>query len=133
MGKMALSCMLVMFLLSNQTAAYANTINKADTNLCDTFKYALINSLREPVDQAIDKIYKDDENAPEGLTWASYETEILLIKQINGVGGAYEITLKVKPYYRAHLSYGEDIIVVGADGQLIKYRHLKTFPKLHFN
>ncbi|WP_088104129.1 DUF3888 domain-containing protein [Halalkalibacter urbisdiaboli] len=119
--------MLAIFLISYNTSTYAQTINEAETELCDTVKYALINSLREPIDKAIHKIYKDDKDAPESLTWASYQTEILKIKQLYGVGGAYEITLKVKPYYRAHITYGEDIVVVSADGQLIDYKHLKTY------
>jgi hypothetical protein len=91
------------------------------------------NSLEKPIDKAIEEIYKDDEEAPEGLNWASYDTEILKIKQLYGVGGAYDITLKVKPYYRAHITYGEDIIVVSADGELIDYKHLKTYPRVDFN
>lgn len=65
--------------------------------------------------------------------WSSYDTEILKIKQLYGVGGAYEMTLKVEPYYRAHINYGEDIIVVSADGKLIDYEHLKTYPRVDFN
>ncbi|MFD1040127.1 DUF3888 domain-containing protein [Virgibacillus byunsanensis] len=133
MKKTAMILMLAIFLVSFNTPAYAETINEADTELCDTLKYALINSLREPVDQAIADIYKDDEDAPEGLTWDSYDTEILKIKQLYGVGGAYEITLKVYPYYRAHISYGEDVIVVNADGEVIDYEHLKTYPSVDFD
>lgn len=125
--------LLVTFFVSSSPPAYSQTINEADTDLCDTVKYALINSLRHPIDQAIIEIYKDDQDAPEDLTWASYETEILKIKQLNGVGGAYEITLKVNPYYRAHITYGEDIIIVRADGELVGYKHLKTYPKVEFS
>ena len=62
-------------------------ILEAESGLCDTYQYALINSLREPIDKAIIEIYKNDPNAPEGLTWATYDTEILKIKQVYGVGG----------------------------------------------
>ncbi|RYG71489.1 DUF3888 domain-containing protein [Lentibacillus lipolyticus] len=116
----------------NKTSLVSQTINEADTELCDTLKYALINSLRKPVNKAIAE-YKDDKQAPEGLTWASYDTEILKIKQLYGVGGAYEITLKVRSYYRAHMTYGEDEIVVSSDGELIDYEHLKTYPRVDFN
>jgi hypothetical protein len=133
MKKVATTLILAIFLVSYNTPGYAQTINEADTELCDTLKYALINSLREPIDKAINEIYKDDEDAPEGLTWASYSTEILKIEQLYGIGGAYEITLKVKPYYHAHITYGEDIVVVSADGELIDYKHLKTYPKVEFN
>ena len=88
----------------------------------------LSTALREPVDKAIVEIYKDDPNAPEGLTWATYDTEILKIKQVYGVGGLYEITLKIYPYYRSHMGYGEDEVVINTVGKLIKYKHLKTYP-----
>lgn len=131
MKKFFLMLMIGILLVISHTTVNAKTetINEADTELCKTLKYALINSLRQPVDKAIDKIYKDDMKAPEGLTWASYDTEILNIKQLYGVGGRYEITLKVYPYYRAHMTYGEDKIVVSSDGQLIDYEHLKTYSK----
>lgn len=127
MKKRILIFTILFFLISSNTPVYSQTINEADTKLCDTLKYALINSLREPINKAITEIYKNDKQAPEGLTWASYDTEIVKIKQLFGVGGAYEITLKVMPYYRAHNTYGEDIIVVSADGELIDYKHLKTY------
>ncbi len=110
------------------TTAYAQTINEADTELCGTFKYALISSLREPIDKAIVQIYKDDKDAPEGLTWASYDTEILKIEQVYGVGGLYELTLKVYPYYDAHNSYGVDEVIINTEGELLGFKHLKTFP-----
>ncbi|MFT4416815.1 DUF3888 domain-containing protein [Fredinandcohnia humi] len=107
----------------------SKTINEADTELLDTLKYALIGSLYEPIDKAIKEIYKGDINAPEGLTWAIYDTEITKIKQTNGIGGFYEVTFKVYPYYRAHNSYGEDEVVVNTKGELVSFRHLKTYPQ----
>ena len=128
MKKLSVTFMIILLLVSLHTTVYGKTINEADTKLCDTVKYALINSHREPVDKAIVDIYKNDKNAPEGLTWATYDTEILKIKQLFGIGGLYEITLKVYPYYRAHMSYGEDKIVINTSGKLISYKHLKTYP-----
>ena len=90
-------------------------------------------SLSEPIDKIIEEIYKDDKDAPEGLTWASYTTKTLKIKQLYGIGGAYEISLKISPYYRAHITYGEDIVVVNTDGVLVDYNHLKTYAKEKFN
>lgn len=104
------------------------TINEANTEICETLKMALINSNSKLIDKAISEIYKNDKNAPEGLTWASYDTEILKIKQLYGIGGLYEITLKVYPYYRAHMSYGEDEVVINTNGELINFKHLKTYP-----
>jgi hypothetical protein len=112
---------------NNQVHAQKEPILEAETGLCETYRYALINSLREPVDKAVVEIYKDDPNAPEGLTWATYDTEVLKIKQVYGVGGLYEITLKIYPYYRSHMGYGEDEVVINTVGKLIKYKHLKTY------
>ncbi|MEH6939997.1 DUF3888 domain-containing protein [Bacillus sp. JJ664] len=112
MKRIVVFLIVVMVLVISNTKANAKTINEAETELSDTLKLALINSLREPVDKAIIDIYKDDKNAPKHLTWASYETEMLKIKQLSGIGGLYEITLKVYPYYRAHISYGEDEVVI---------------------
>lgn len=128
MKKLSVLLLLGLLLVISNTTVNARTINEADTELCETLKYALIGSLREPVDKAIVEIYKDDPNAPEGLIWATYDTEILKIKQLYGVGGLYEITLKVHPYYRAHMSYGIDEVVINTKGELISYKHLKTYP-----
>ncbi|WP_237664969.1 DUF3888 domain-containing protein [Sutcliffiella horikoshii] len=121
--------LILVFAMIPNTSGNAKTINEADTELCDTFKYALINSVREPVDKAIFEIYKEDKNAPKGLTWASYDKEILKIKQVYGMGELYEITLKVYPYYLAHISYGVVEVVIHTLGELLGYKHLKTFPE----
>ncbi|MGG2065044.1 DUF3888 domain-containing protein [Bacillus sp. S14(2024)] len=34
--------------------------------------------------------------------WAGWETELINVKQLNGVGGAYEVTVRVHPYYGTH-------------------------------
>ena len=122
----------IYFGVSNITVD-ARTINDADTDLCETLKFALIGSLREPVDKAIVEIYKGDKNAPKYLTWATYDAEILKIKQVYGVGGLYELTLKVFPYYEAHNSYGVDEVVVNTEGELIRYKHVKTYPSSNLN
>lgn len=129
MKKVAVILMIGMFLVIDYTRVNAKTVNEADTELCETLKMALISSNRKPVDRAITEIYKNDKKAQElGLTWASYDTEILKVKQLYGIGGLYEITLKVYPYYRAHNSYGEDEVVLNTSGELISYKHLKTYP-----
>ncbi|MBH9964868.1 DUF3888 domain-containing protein [[Bacillus] enclensis] len=132
MKKIKILFSLTIFFFSYYQRADATTLTEADTELCDTLKYALISSLREPIDQAVEIIYKDDKRAPDGLTWAAYQTEILKIKQIFGAGGDYDITLLVKPYYRGHITYGEDIIIVRSDGKLVGYKHIKTYPKVDF-
>jgi hypothetical protein len=115
--------MIGMFLVINYTRINAKTVNEADTELCETLKMALISSNRKPVDKVITEIYKEDKKAQElGLTWASDGTEILKIKQLYGIGGLYEITLKVYPYYHAHNSFGEDEVVINTNGELIRYK-----------
>jgi len=118
----------IMVLIISTANVNAKTINEADTTLCDTLNYALMSSLREPVDKAIVEIYKNDINAPQGLRWDTTGANILKIKQLYGVGGLYEITLRIKPFYRAHITYGVDEVVVNSNGELIRYKHLKTYP-----
>ncbi|WP_394234197.1 DUF3888 domain-containing protein [Niallia oryzisoli] len=120
--------MLVIVLVISNTNVNANTINEAETELCETLKLALMNSLRDPVDKAIVKIYKDDVNAPKGLRWDTTGAEILKIKQVYGIGGLYEITLQIEPFYNAHIGYGIDEVVVTSNGELLRYKHLKTYP-----
>ncbi|HLR73725.1 MAG TPA: DUF3888 domain-containing protein [Virgibacillus sp.] len=129
MKKLFVPFIIVISLLFGHTTVYSQTINVADTELCDTLKYALIGSLRKPIDQAIAEIYQDDEEAPDDLTWASYQTQILKIKQVGGIGGTYEISLKVLPYYEAHNTYGEDIVIVSSTGDLISYEHIETYSQ----
>lgn len=120
--------MVVMFvLIISNTTVNTKTINEADTELCEILKYALMSSLREQVDKAIVNFYKDDINAPQGLRWYATGAEILKLRQLYGVGGLYEITLIIMPFYRAHLTYGIDEVVINSNGELIRYKHLKTF------
>ena len=128
MKKIIAMIMVGLFLVLSNIPIEAKTINEADTELRETVKYALISSLREPVDKAIVEIYQGDKNAPDNLTWATYDTKLLKIKQVYGVGGLYELTLKVFPYYEAHNSYGVDEVVVNTEGELLGYKHLKTYP-----
>jgi hypothetical protein len=103
------------------------TINEADTQLCDTIRYAFIMSLSNPIERAIKDLYKD---YPEVVSWAAYDTKILKIKQLYGVGGAYEVKLKIFPYYGAHNGIGEDEIVVrvtSGKNILLSSKHLKTY------
>ncbi|WP_409288854.1 DUF3888 domain-containing protein [Peribacillus sp. SCS-37] len=130
MKKFALMLMVGMFVLmgSNPTTN-AKTINEADTKLCKTLQYALMSIIRKPVDKAIVEIYRDDVNAPEDLRWDATGAKLIKIKQLYGVGGLYEITLKIMPFYRAHIAYGIDEVVINTNGELISYKHLKTYPK----
>lgn len=128
MKKVSFIFMVLLLIISSNKVINAETINEADTELTETLKYALISSLRKPVDEAIEKIYKDDKNAPAGLTWATFDTDIVKIKQVYGMGGLYELTLRVYPYYLAHNSYGIDEVLINTEGKLINFKHLKTYP-----
>ncbi|MFS0749374.1 DUF3888 domain-containing protein [Oceanobacillus sp. 1P07AA] len=118
---------LIISLCSFVQPAFAKPINEADTDFTKTLEYALVISLREPIDEAITTIYKDDKDAPEDLVWSADEVEILKIKQIGEVGEAYEITLKVFPYYGDKQIYGEDLLIVQAGGELVEFHHLDTY------
>lgn len=128
MKKLIVLHIVCMVLLVSISSVYAETVNDAETPLTDTLKFALISSLIEPVDRAITEIYKNDPNVPGPLSWATYDTEILKIKQVSGIGGSYKLTLKVYPYFRAHNNYGIDEVVINTHGELISYRHLQTYP-----
>ncbi|MFF2501742.1 DUF3888 domain-containing protein [Peribacillus sp. NPDC058075] len=133
MRKIAILLMVGMVLVISNTKAKAKTINEADTELCETLKMGLISSNRKPVDKAIIEIYKDDKKAQAlGLSWTGFETELLKIKQVYGIGGLYEITLKVYPFYAAHNGYGEDEVVINTSGELISYKTLENIS-LNFN
>ncbi|MED1607585.1 DUF3888 domain-containing protein [Cytobacillus kochii] len=54
------------------------------------------------------------------------------MEQVYGTGGLYNITLKIYFYYRAHITYGEDLVVVNSEGELPSYKHMKTYPKETF-
>lgn len=100
-------------------------IVEADTDFCETIKYALINSLRPTVDKAIEEIYKNSPKQPE---WAAWDTKITKVKQLYGVGGAYEITLRINTYYGPHISYGIDEVTVevgGGNPKLLSFKHIK--------
>ncbi|MYL54928.1 DUF3888 domain-containing protein [Pontibacillus yanchengensis] len=129
MRKFSFIIIVVMFLTVANSPVNAKPINEADTGLYYTLYYALMSSLREPVDKAIVEIYKDDKNAPRDLRWDATGAEILKIKQVYGIGGLYEITLKIMPFYRAHITYGIDEVVINTNGELISYKHLKTYPR----
>ncbi|MFJ5717300.1 DUF3888 domain-containing protein [Neobacillus sp. NPDC093127] len=91
----------------------------------EMIKYALIRSLDPSIDKALAEIYKD---TPRGIPqWAGWETEITNIKQLYGVGVAYEVTVKVFPYYGPHIGNGIDEITIriASGGQeVIDYKHI---------
>ncbi|KEZ47209.1 hypothetical protein GS18_0220405 [Metabacillus indicus] len=133
MKKIAATILFSFLLISTNNPVFSATINETDSELCDALKYSLILSFSEQINKAIGEIYKNDSDVPKPLTWDAYSTQILKIKQLNGIGGGYELTLKVYPYYRAHITYGEDKIVVNTGGELINFKHLKTYPVVDFN
>jgi Protein of unknown function (DUF3888) len=105
----------------------AHPINEADTPWEKTLEYTLIQSLSEPITKAIDEIYK---NSPEQASWTPYLTKIKKIKQLDGVGGFYDVTVRVSPYWGAHNTIGLDEVTirVAHEVYLISYKHLKSYP-----
>jgi Protein of unknown function (DUF3888) len=105
----------------------ASPINQADTPWEKTLEFTLINSLSEPITNAINEIYKD---SPEQVSWAPYLAKIKKIKQLEGIGGSYDVTLIVLPYYGAHNTIGLDEITVRVAHEvyLVNYKHLKSYP-----
>lgn len=130
MKRVVMVCLMAVLFSTFTASARAKTINETDTTLCEAYKLALIRSLAAPVEEAIEKIYKQDPDAPEQLSWDAFSTEVMEMKQVHGVGGSYEVTLLIKPYYRAHITYGEDQVVVTTEGELVAFTHIKTYPKI---
>ncbi|MGG2092599.1 DUF3888 domain-containing protein [Bacillus sp. S13(2024)] len=89
-------------------------------------KYALIVSLAPSINNALAEIYKD---ASKGVPqWGGWETEIVNIKQLTGVGGIYEVTVRVHSYYEAHTGNGIDEITIriAHDGQEVTdFKHIQ--------
>jgi hypothetical protein len=99
-------------------------IEKETTN--EMIKFALIRSLESSIDKALAEIYKD---APKGVPqWAGWDTEIINIKQLYGIGGAYEVTVRVHPYYGPHIGNGIDeiSISIASEGQEVTdFKHIR--------
>jgi Protein of unknown function (DUF3888) len=118
---------LLVLVILQPTIVEAHPINEAETPWEKTLEYTLIQSLSEPITKAIVEIYKD---SPEQVSWAPYLTKIKKIKQLQGIGGSYEVTLIVLPYYGAHNTIGLDEVTirVAHEVYLISYKHLKSYP-----
>jgi Protein of unknown function (DUF3888) len=119
--------LLLVLVIIKPVIVEARPINQADTPWEKTLEFTLINSLSEPITNAINEIYKD---SPEQVSWAPYLAKIKKIKQLEGVGGSYEVTLIVLPYYGAHNTIGLDEITVRVAHEvyLVNYKHLKSYP-----
>ncbi|MFJ7975964.1 DUF3888 domain-containing protein [Peribacillus sp. NPDC096379] len=110
----------ILFLVS----ASVQATEKENAN--EMFKYALIRSLGSSIDKALAEIYKD---APKGIPqWAGWDTKIINIKQLHGVGGSYEVIVRVHPYYGPHIGNGIDEITIriASDGQKVTdFKHIR--------
>jgi len=83
-------------------------VEATEENTNEMIKYALITSLNPSIDKAISEIYKDE---PKGVPqWAGWNAEIINIKQLNGIGGSYEVKVRIYPYYGPHIGKGVDEI-----------------------
>ncbi|PFI75110.1 transcriptional regulator [Bacillus cereus] len=123
MKKILIVLSILMFIISYSTFSFQANAKEPDN---DMVKYALIRSLSPSIDKALTEIYK---NATEGIpSWAGWDTKIMNIKQLYGIGGAYDVKVRVSPYYEPHIGYGIDEITVRVDDsgqQLIEYKHIQ--------
>ncbi|OAK26515.1 transcriptional regulator [Bacillus wiedmannii] len=123
MKKILIVLSILMFIISYSTFSFQANAKEPDN---DIVKYALIRSLSPSIDKALTEIYND---ATKGIpSWAGWDTEIMNIKQLYGIGGAYDVKVRVSPYYGPHIGYGIDEITVRVDAsgqQLIEYKHIQ--------
>ncbi|HDX9500068.1 TPA: DUF3888 domain-containing protein [Bacillus thuringiensis] len=123
MKKIIIALSFLMFIVSYSTFSFQANAKEPDN---DMVRYALIRSLSPSIDKALTEVYKD---ATEGIpSWAGWDTEIVNIKQLYGIGGAYDVKVRVHPYYGPHIGYGIDEITVRVDAsgqQLVEYKHIQ--------
>ncbi|WP_253182451.1 DUF3888 domain-containing protein [Bacillus wiedmannii] len=123
MKKILIVLSILMFIISYSTFSFQANAKEPDN---DMVKYALIRSLSPSIDKALTEIYND---ATKGIpSWAGWDTEIMNIKQLYGIGGAYDVKVRVSPYYGPHIGYGIDEITARVDAsgqQLIEYKHIQ--------
>ncbi|PEW65099.1 transcriptional regulator [Bacillus cereus] len=123
MKKILIVLSILMFIISYSTFSFQANAKEPDNAMV---KYALIRSLSPSIDKALTEIYK---NATEGIpSWAGWDTKIMNIKQLYGIGGTYDVKVRVSPYYGPHIGHGIDEITVRVDAsgqQLIEYKHIQ--------
>jgi hypothetical protein len=121
MDKKLVSFFIVLLIITSTVVAQANNIKVNHEKM----NYALIMSLSPSINKALSEIYKDSsKGTPQ---WGGWETEILVIDQLFGVGGSYDVTLNVHPYYGEHTGEGIDEIKIRVESsgqKIIHYKHL---------
>ena len=122
MDKKLISFFIVLLIITSTVVAQANNIKVNHEKM----NYALIMSVSPSIKQALSEIYKDSsKGVPQ---WGGWDTEILEIEELFGVGGSYDVTVKVFPYYGASIGQGEDKIKIRVEknGQkVISFKHLQ--------
>jgi len=128
MNKKLITFFIMLLIVTSTLAVQASNSNQDNKNPATQEKlyYALIMSLAPSIEEALSDTYKDvSKGIPQ---WAGWDTEILEIKQLQGVGGAYDVTVEVRPYYGALIGEGIDEIEirVEASGQkIINNKHIQ--------
>ena len=121
MDKKLVSFFIVLLIITSTVVAQANNIKVNHEKM----NYALIMSLSPSINKALSEFYKDSkEGTPQ---WGGWETEILVIDQLFGVGGSYDVTLKVHPYYGEHSREMIDEIKIRVESggqRIISSKHL---------
>jgi hypothetical protein len=101
MDKKLISFFIVLLIVTSTVVAQANNIKVNQ----DKLDYSLIMSISPSINKALSEIYKD---SPEGVPqWGGWDTEIVEIDELFGVGSSYDVTVKVHPYYSDHIIQGE--------------------------
>lgn len=126
MNKRFISVLIILVVITSTIVVQAHKVNQLPDKLeRDKMYYALMMSLSPSIDKALLEIYKD---APKGVPqWAGWDTTILKIDQLQGVGGSYDVTLQVRPYYGAH-NVGDwiDVIKIRVESgrqTIISFKH----------
>lgn len=122
MDKKLISFFIVLLIVTSTVVAQANNIKVNHEKL----NYALIISVSPSINKALTDTYKDSsEGVPQ---WAGSDTEVLEIEELFGVGGSYDVTVKVYPYYGVSITKGEEEIKIRVESsgqKVISNKHLQ--------
>ena len=101
MDKKLVSFFIILLIVTSTVVAQANNIKVNHEKLNNS----LIMSISPSINKALSEIYKD---SPKGVPqWGGWDTEIVVINELFGVGSSYDVTVKVHPYYSNHIIQDE--------------------------
>ena len=109
MNKKLITFFIMLLIIASTNTVQANNSNQANKNSVNHEKlyYALIMSLSPSIEKAIFDTYKD---ASEGIPqWAGWDTKILEVQQLQGVGGSYDVTVEASGQKVINNNHVQDI------------------------